>query len=456
LSVFNPEFGREHLARINAERAKRKAVSPEAIKRQLLEEFGPKLHFLFEPHPYKIAWSGRYAKKSWSYAAAILQLGMERPLRIVCLRETMNSLQDSVHALLEDQIKRLRIGSFYTCYKSDIRGSNGTEIFYKGLRGARADAIKSMEGCDIFWVEEGQTVSKASFLILDPTIRKPGAELWLTMNPRFAEDDSYKRWVLKPPPTAIVVKLNYRENQFLTPEMQEKIDLLKATDEDDYQNVYEGACQSTVQDAVYKAQIQNAEKEGRFRTLPYDARYAVDVAFDLGWGDMVSMWFYQARPFQTHFIDYYENTHQNMDHYLQYMQGRGYTYGQLVFPWDGGVKHVSTGKSSADIAKGKGFKIRLLIKGAVHDRIDMVRTMFPLYFFDAAKCEQGIQRLREYQWGPPSSTGTVKREPLHDINSHAGDCLGYATLALKTPPAGSPQGLPPARRTSGGSLAGFR
>jgi phage terminase large subunit len=451
------EYGRKQLADIRAEILKRKAVSPEAIKRQLLEEFPEKLHFLFEPHPYKIAYSGRYGVKSWSFACAILQLGMERPLRIVCLRETMNSLKDSVHALLGDQIARLRIGRFYREYKSEIRGTNGTEIFYKGLRGVRADAIKSMEGCDIFWVEEGQTVSKQSFLILDPTIRKPGAELWLSMNPRFSADDSYVRWIMNPPPRAVVAQLNYRDNKFLTAEMQEKIDFLKATDPDEYEHVYEGACQSTVQDAVYKAAIQNAEKEGHFRRVPYDPRKPVDVSFDLGWGDMVSMWFYQTFPFETHFIDYYENTHQAMDHYLQVMQSKGYTYGELIFPWDGGVKAVGTGKSSEDIAKAKGYRIRLLRKGLVHDRIEMVRTMFPLFWFDAVKCEEGLQRLRQYQWGPPSATGTLKREPLHDENSHSADSLGYGALAIKTPPAGRPgANQPPPERPRGGALSGFR
>lgn len=457
MTVSNPEVGRAILAQIAVERAKRKAVSPASIKAQLIEEFGPELLFLFEPHPYKIAWSGRYAKKSWSYAAAILQLGMERPLRIVGLRETMNSLKDSVHALFEDQIARLRIGGFYRTYQSEIRGSNGTLIFYKGLRGARADAIKSMEGCDIFWVEEGQTVSKASFLTLDPTIRKPGAELWLSMNPRFAEDDSYKRWIVNPPPGAIVRKLNYRQNQFLTPEMQAKIDFLKTSDPDDYENVYEGATLSTVQDAVYKNEIRLAEKNGQFRRVPYDPRKPVDVVFDLGWGDMVSMWFYQAFPFETRFINYYENTHQAMDHYLQHMQTLGYTYGELVFPWDGGVKHVSTGKSSMQIAKEKGFRTRLLLKGPVYERINTVRTLFPLFFFDADKCGPGIKRLRQYQWGPPTATGTLKREPLHDENSHAGDSLGYGAEAIKTPPAGRPGSSPEEEHhSSGGALSGFR
>ena len=457
MTIDNPEVGRSLLADIRAEKAKRQAVSPAQIKARLLEEFSPKLHFLFEPHPYKIAWSGRDATKSWSFAQAILQMGMERPLRVVCLRETMNSLDDSVHNVMKDQIARLRIGGYYTAYKAEVRGTNGTEIFYRGLRGAGADSIKSMEGCDIFYVEEGQSVSKASWLILDPTVRKPGAELWVAMNPRYADDDSYKRWILKPPPSAVVAQLSWRDNKYLTPKMQEKIDLLRENDPDMYEHVYEGATLSTVQDAVYKQQIFSAEKKGQFRQVPYDARKPVDVAFDLGWGDMVSMWFFQAFPFETRIIDYYENTHEELDHYLKVLQAREYVYGELIFPWDGGVKHVSKGLSSKDVAQSKGFRVRALRQGLVAERIDLVRTVFPQLYFDAAKCEIGLLHLRSYQWGAPTSTGTLKREPLHDKHSHAADALGYAVISIKTPPANKPTaGNVPMQRSAGGSLAGFR
>ena len=239
--------------------------------------------------------------------------------------------------------------------------------------------------------------------------------------------------------------------------MQAKINFLSESDPEEYEHVYGGTTKSTVQDAVYKAAIQNAEKQRQFRRVAYDPRKPVDVAFDLGWGDLVSMWFYQAFPTETRFIDYYENTHQAMDHYLQHMQTRGYTYGELVFPWDGGVPSLASGKSSEAIAKSKGFQTRLLRQGPVHDRIEQVRTLFPLFFFDAVKCEVGLQHLRQYQWGPPSATGTIKREPLHDIHSHAADSLGYAALGLQSPPLGRPgSSRAPAPRPRGGSLSGFR
>lgn len=439
-----------------ARRKHAKPLTPATLKERLLSEFSPKLHFLFEPHRYKVVYSGRYATKSWSFAAALLQAGYERRLRILCARETMKSIADSVHKLLEDQVDRLGLRAHYDVWTSSIHGKNGTEIFYAGLRNNISN-IKSVEGCDVVWIEEAQSVSKHSWDTLIPTIRKAGSEVWVSWNPDLSSDETQKRFVDHPPPSARVVQISWRDNKYLNPMMVAEMEHLKATDEDDYAHVYEGNTRSTVHDAVYKAEIMKAEKNGQFCRVPYDARKPVDVIFDLGWGDLVSMWFMQTFPFDTRLIDYHEDSHKSMDHYLQVLQSKGYTYGQLIFPWDGGVKSVATGKSCEDVVKAKGYRVRVLRQGLVHDRIDAVRTMFSQLFFDATKCEVGLSHLRRYQWGPPGNNGTLKREPLHDQASHAADALGYAVLAIKTPPANKPAAsLPNTRRSMGGSLSGFR
>src|SRR5215831_13817505 len=91
-------------------------------------DFPKKLKFLGEKHRYKVAYGGRGAAKSWGFARALLLAGSERRLRILCARETMKSIRDSVHQLLEEQIKALGMESFYRIEKSAIYGSNNTEI----------------------------------------------------------------------------------------------------------------------------------------------------------------------------------------------------------------------------------------------------------------------------------------------------------------------------------------
>ena len=284
----------------------------------------------------------------------MLSLGYEKPLRIVCLRETMKSIEDSVHTVMGDQTKRLGLQSHYRVMDQEIRGANGTEIFYAGLKTTSADTIKSMEGCDIFWVEEAQGVSKMSMETLLPTIRKPGAELWVSMNPRFEDDDSYQRWIVHPPPRAVVVKLSYRDNAYVTEEMLEKMRHLYATDPDEYEHVYEGGCKSSVMDAVYKVEMQRVDREGRITRVPYTPMLPVNTYWDLGYADMVSIWFAQPAPFEIRVIDYYQSNHKDVNHYFQILQNKEYVYGEHVLPWDGNITSLQTGKSMVQLRCRKG------------------------------------------------------------------------------------------------------
>jgi len=135
--------------------------------------FPDKLQFLFDPYRYKVSYGGRGSGKSWSYARALLIQAANKPLRVLCAREIQRSIKQSVHTLLNDQIQSLGLGAFYEVLEAEIRGLNGSTFSFTGLATNTVESIKSFEGCDIVWVEEAQTVSKKSWDILIPTIRKP-------------------------------------------------------------------------------------------------------------------------------------------------------------------------------------------------------------------------------------------------------------------------------------------
>ena len=135
-------------------------------------KFPEKLGFLSEPHRYKVLYGGRGGIKSWSIAQHLLIEGVKRPLRIPCARETMQSIRDSVHQLLEDQIQRLGLQGHYEVQKAEIIGRNGTSFTFHGLRDQSVHNIKSLEGADILWVEEAQNVSKKSWCTVIPTAKE--------------------------------------------------------------------------------------------------------------------------------------------------------------------------------------------------------------------------------------------------------------------------------------------
>src|SRR5690242_19871369 len=97
-------------------------------------EFPPKLKCLFRPARYKVLYGGRGGSKSWGVARALLVKGVNRPLRILCAREFQNSIKDSVHKLLSDQIQALGFQDYYEVQKNTILGRNGTEFFFEGLK----------------------------------------------------------------------------------------------------------------------------------------------------------------------------------------------------------------------------------------------------------------------------------------------------------------------------------
>lgn len=427
-------------------------MTPTANSR-IVVETPEKVLFLYEPHRHKILYGGRDGIKSWSIARALLTLGTQRPLRILCARETQQSIRESVHQLLGDQIKMLGLREFYDVLEYTIRSSgrmpfptpteDRTEIIFAGLRNLSVEQIKSFESIDIFWIEEAAGVTRKSWQTLIPTARKAGSEIWVSFNPDLATDDTYVRWVLHPPPAAKVVQTSYLDNAWLSDESKDEIKLLFDESPDEADWIYGGATRSTVEGAIYRAEIAKAEQEHRITTVPYDATLPVRTFWDLGWSDLVSIWFVQHDGFRVRVIDYHQDRFKTSDHYLQVLQSKGYTYSHdpdypaIVWPWDAASKMHRDSTESA--MRAKGFTLRILPQIGKMQGIEAVRRMFPMMWFDAERCAPGMDGdggkggLRRYQWGVEGAHGRTQKEPLHDISSHPADALRTMAMDFKSP-----------------------
>ena len=194
-------------------------------------EFIDKLEFLFEPHRYKVLHGGRGGGKSHSIAKALLILGARERHRILCTREFQTSIRDSVHKTLSNLIDDLELSSFYSVGQSRITGANGTEFIFAGLH-HNVSSIKSTEAVTIAWVEEGQTVSEESWLVLVPTIREKGSEIWVSFNPDLETDATYQRFITSPPPGAKVVEIGWGDNPWISDELLAEKDRLYSVDAD--------------------------------------------------------------------------------------------------------------------------------------------------------------------------------------------------------------------------------
>ena len=119
----------------------------------------PAFDFLLGPGRYKVPHGGRGSAKSWSVARVLLGMGAIQPLRILCAREFQASIADSVHQLLSDQIDELGLTNEYTITQREIVSRCGTLFIFRGLH-VNPRSVKSIEGIDICWVEEADTLSK--------------------------------------------------------------------------------------------------------------------------------------------------------------------------------------------------------------------------------------------------------------------------------------------------------
>jgi phage terminase large subunit len=396
-------------------------------------EFPIKLKGLFEKSRYKVAYGGRGGAKSWGIARALLIKGAKDPMRILCAREFQTSIKDSVHKLLCDQIEALGLLGFYEITQNSIRGKNGTEFAFVGLRNNVAN-IKSYEGVDIVWVEEAQTTSRLSWNILIPTIRKQGSEIWISFNPELETDETYQRFVLKPPADCIQIKINWSDNPWFPETLMLEKDALKERDLEAYNQVWEGLCRQSVDGAIFAKELQQAELDGRLTKVPYDATKPVHAVFDLGWADSTAIWFLQFVGMETRLIRYIEDSQKTISHYLATMQTFGYVYDKVWLPHDAENKTLAAaGRSIDDIVRAAGFKTQILPRVPILDSINAARTIFPSCYFDRDNAAEGIDCLRHYRYEVDPATGQFSRSPLHDHYSHGADAFRYIALMIKEP-----------------------
>jgi len=396
-------------------------------------EFPEKLDFLFEPHRYKIAYGGRGGAKSWGFARAILILGAQKPLRILCARETQKSITDSVHKLLSDQIVELGLERIYEIQQATIFGKNGTEIIFAGLR-QNIMNLKSYESVDICWVEEAQTVSKHSWDVLIPTIRKDGSEIWASFNPELETDETWRRFVLSPPPTAKVVRITYRDNPWFPDVLRQEMEYCKANDPDAYEHIWEGTCIQTIEGAVYKEELRKVDKEGRVTRVPYDRAQPCQTFWDIG-DRFTAIWIAQQFPFETRLIDYISGEGLALADYLKMLQQREYVYSVHNLPHDATSPQLGTGKSIEEQMRGAGYKVKIVPRLSLAAGIIAVRQVLPNCWFDSEKCADGLMALRHYRWAPDGTMGQIKKQPLHDYFSHGSDAFRYCAVAIKHPEA---------------------
>jgi phage terminase large subunit len=393
-------------------------------------EIPQKLLPLFQPKRYKVIHGGRGSAKSWSVARALVSIGATKPIRVLCARETQKSIQESVHRLLKDQIESLGLDQFYTIQENKILGTNGTEFTFAGIRQQGVANLKSYEGTDICWVEEAQVVTKKSWDVLIPTIRKPGSEIWVTFNPELDTDETFSRFVVRPPEESVIIEMNWQDNPWFPPELDKERRQWLDRDPVGYLTTWEGKCRPAVEGAIYANEIEATQREGRIRAVPYDPQLKVHTVWDLGWNDSMSIICVQRVASEVRVIDYIEDSHRTIDSYVMQLQERKWNWGTDYIPHDGAHRDFKSGKSTQELLQTLGRNVQVLARGNPEEGIRLARMIFPRTYFDADRCTELVNHLKRYR----RQINQVTQEagaPLHDEHSHAADAFRYLAQSLE-------------------------
>lgn len=230
-------------------------------------------------------YGGRYSLKSHTVARALLIRARQQKLRIACFREFQNSIADSSHQLLKDLINLYNLKDFQITDNSIINTINGSDFLFKGLH-HNEQSIKSIEGIDIAWVEEAQTVSTTSLEVLTPTVRKPGSQIIYTYNRLLEEDPVHKRLVLEGRPNTLIINCNYdiaEKYGYLPDEIKNEIEDDKLNRPSLYKHKWLGEPNS-IERRVYQdwVQIDSIPHEARLERRGLDFGYKNDPTAIVG------------------------------------------------------------------------------------------------------------------------------------------------------------------------------
>lgn len=376
------------------------------------------------PMRYKIAYGGRGSSKSWTIARILLLKAMELPIRVLCLREIQDSIKDSVHKLLKDQIDLLELQGFIV-QNDSIKHENGSEFLFKGLY-TNLSKIKSFEGVDVAWIEEGESISALSWQVLDPTIRKPNSEIWISFNPRYENDIIYKTFIVNEVDNSIVIKVNWNDNKYFPKELEKQKDTMAINDPDLYLHIWEGQLKKNTSELIFNNKWLIDEFDTLENTHFY---YGADWGFSQDPNTVNRVYIGKYKEFNNClFIDYEINDRPyNEDNKVTSTDIK-----DLPELWDK-MPNIRKYKVNADSARpetishmqGKGFKVSGAVKGkgSVEDGIEFMRSFDKIIIHK--RCVNTIFEFGNYKFKVDSKSGQVTNQIIDKYNHHI-DAIRYA------------------------------
>jgi phage terminase large subunit len=199
-----------------------------------------------------------------------------------------------------------------------------------------------------------------------------------------------------------------------------------------YAQEYECSFDAAILGAYFASEIADLERAGRIHDVPHDPVIPVHTAWDLGIGDSTAIWFFQVVGKDIHVIDHYESHGHGLPHYAEVIRAKGWRIGHHYVPHDAHARDLGTGRTRVETLKTLfGAYPRVLLQGNVMDGINAARMTLPRCRFDAARCKDGLEKLRQYRADYDERTRAFRNAPRHDFTSHSADAFRYLAMAWR-------------------------
>ncbi len=244
-------------------------------------------------------------------------------------------------------------------------------------------------------------------------------------------NDFYRSWLYaKQAPDWFALMLKASNSGLI--DSDELIDARRGMTDDQYEQEFECSFEAAIAGAYYAKDIVDAQ----ITEVACDPELPVFTAWDIGYSDDTAIWFYQVTRGEIHVIDYYAANGHGVEHYVDVLNDKGYSYaklGEKPFLWlphDARAKtFASGGKSSQEQFFKLGYASRIVPELSLQDGVQALRMALPRMWFDAEKCKEGIEALKLYRREWDSDKKVFRDKPLHDWTSHAADAARYMALA---------------------------
>ena len=383
-------------------------------------ELPPKLLPVFAPKRgelrYRGAYGGRGSGKSFTFAKMAAIWGVVEPLRILCTRELQVSIKESFHAELKSAINDTPwLASAYDVGVDYIRGKNGTEFIFRGLR-HNIGAIKGLAQIDLCIVEEAEDIPEASWIDLEPTIRAPLSEIWVIWNPRTDGSPVDKRFVQKTPPRSAVVQMNYMDNPWFPMVLDEQRQHQRLIfDDATYAHIWEGAYLQRTDAQIFAGKFRAAEFEPG---ADWDGPYCgLDFGFAQDPTAAVKAWVYD----NTLYIEYEAGrTGLELDDTSAFVTQRIPDFA------DNAIRADSARPESISYLKRHGLPRMQGAekgKGSVEDGVEFIKSFNEVVIH--TRCTAVIEEFRKYSYKVDRLSGDVL-PVIVDSWNHYIDALRYA------------------------------